>query len=95
MERREMLSAAAATAAAVVAASVAIEAQANPTTTDRNGDTVKVGMFVYVPALVTAITPSLNPALTSVTVQTLPNVGSAEYDEGLSLVLYSSHLLKP
>ena len=94
MERRELIGAAV-VAAAAVAMGGAVEAQTSPTTTDRNGELVKVGMFVYVPALVTAITPSLNPSLTSVTVQTLPNVGSTEYDEGLSLLVYSSHLLKP
>lgn len=62
--------------------------------TDRNGGALAVGMFVYVPCLVTAITPSLNPATTAVTVQTLPNVGSVEYDEGLSLIVYPAHVVK-
>jgi hypothetical protein len=61
---------------------------------DRNGGEITVGMFVNVPCLITAITPSLNPALTSVTVRTLPNVGSTEYDEGLELIVYPSQILK-
>jgi hypothetical protein len=69
-------------------------AQTAPTYYDRNGGEIKVGMFVNVPCLITAITPSLNPALTSVTVRTLPNVGSTDYDEGLELIVYPSQILK-
>jgi hypothetical protein len=29
-----------------------------------------------------------------VTVQTLPNVGGVEYDEGLSLIVYPAQILK-
>ena len=69
------------------------EAQA-PVVTDRNGGTIGVGMFVNIPCIITAITPSLNPATTSVSCQTLPNVGSAEYDEGLTLIVYPAQTLK-
>lgn len=62
---------------------------------DRNGNEIKEGMFVYVPCLIKSITPSLNPATTSVAVQTLPNVGGVEYDEGLELIVYPSQVLKP
>lgn len=90
MDRRHVLGA----AAALVAGAVPAMAQSAPVT-DRNGSPLAVGMFVYVPCLITAITPSLNPATTSVAVQTLPNVGGVEYDEGLSLIVYPAQVLKP
>lgn len=82
-----------AVAAAVAGVTLATEVQATGLNTDRQGGEIKVGMYVYVPCLITSITPSLNPSLTSVGVRTLPNV-TAEYDEGLDLMLYSSHVIK-
>lgn len=64
------------------------------TATDRNGNAIQPGMYVYIPVLIESITPSLNPNLTSVTVETLPNVGSTDY-EGLELIVYANHLIKP
>lgn len=81
------------TAVAAAAMQSTVEAQA-PAIKDRNGNDIKVGYLVNVPCLITAITPSLNPAITSVTVQTLPNIG-VDYDEGLSLIVYASQVLKP
>lgn len=79
--------------AAVAGAALSTEAQAAGPVTDRQGGVLAVGMFVYVPCLITSITPSLNPALTSIGVQTFPNVG-AEYDEGLPLLVYPSQVIK-
>lgn len=60
---------------------------------DRNGHEIKPGMYVYVPCLIKSITPSLDPNLTSVVVETLPNVGSTDY-EGLDLTVYANHLIR-
>ena len=74
---------------------ITTEGQPMPTT-DRNGSPLSTGMLVHIPCLITSIVPSLNPALTSVTVRTLPNITQgADYDDGLALTVYSNHLLKP
>ena len=63
--------------------------------TDRNGSALAVGMFVNVPCIITAIVAGLNPELTAVTVETLPNIGGVYEDEGITFTVYSAQVLKP